>query len=321
MMAARAGCSRVVGAELSAAMCDAAERTLARNGLASKCAARSRSVVVVGGAAAAREALEMSDLPGRRRFLPAAAGGAPVLTLLSRAPRIPRLRRCVIVNRDARRLLSVDSSLVRSGLKPEGTAPELDQRADLMVFELFDSGLLGEGVLHVTAHANQHLLQPHAVMVPSVRETRAFQRWQQRQGQLPSRFRRMMPPRVARPLHSAQAARVYCQLVQRRCGPLVAGVDLTDANRYHWRPDYEGADLNGHDGQDTGAGDWVALTDPVEAFAFDFHRAAQHVARGGEERVLLARAVRGGVANGVVFWFDLAMDEQGGTLSTSPYGA
>lgn len=43
MMAARAGCATVVGAELSAAMCDAAERTVARNGLASRRVFSSRS--------------------------------------------------------------------------------------------------------------------------------------------------------------------------------------------------------------------------------------------------------------------------------------
>lgn len=122
---------------------------------------------------------------------------------------------------------------------------------------------------------------------------------------------------------------MYCQLVQRRCGPSAHGVDLTDANRYHWRPDYEGVDLDGGpgganaanaaDGGD-GEAEWVALSEPQEAFAFDFARAEEHVARGGEERVLRARATRSGVCNAVVFWFDLALDEST-VLSTSPYGA
>lgn len=42
MLAARAGCASVVGVELSAAMCDAAERTIARNGLAARRAAPRR---------------------------------------------------------------------------------------------------------------------------------------------------------------------------------------------------------------------------------------------------------------------------------------
>lgn len=74
-----------------------------------------------------------------------------------------------MVNRDARRVLAADSAPVRGGLKPDGCPPELSRRADLLVFELFDSGLLGEGALHVCAHAARHLLQPHAVMVPSAR--------------------------------------------------------------------------------------------------------------------------------------------------------
>ena len=56
----------------------------------------------------------------------------------------------------------------------------------------------------------------------------------------------------------AQAARVYCQLIQRRHAS-VCGVDMRGANRYHWRPDYEGVDL-----QDC-RNEWMPLSEPQQA--------------------------------------------------------
>ncbi|KAJ0396410.1 hypothetical protein P43SY_001740 [Pythium insidiosum] len=42
----------------------------------------------------------------------------------------------------------------------------LPQRADMLVSELFDSILLGEAVIPTLRHAREHLLAPHAVIVP-----------------------------------------------------------------------------------------------------------------------------------------------------------
>lgn len=44
---------------------------------------------------------------------------------------------------------------------------ELPRRADLLVSEIFDAGLLGEYVLGALSHAREHLLQPGAVIVPA----------------------------------------------------------------------------------------------------------------------------------------------------------
>lgn len=44
---------------------------------------------------------------------------------------------------------------------------ELPRRADLLVSEIFDAGLLGEYVLAALSHAREHLLQPGAAIVPA----------------------------------------------------------------------------------------------------------------------------------------------------------
>lgn len=111
--------------------------------------------------------------------------------------------RVAVVNGDVRRL--------RAGPQPGGSQGELPARgADLIVFEVFDCGLLGEGALHLAAHASQHLMAPGARLLPC-------------------------------------GARVWCQLLQLDRLESVAGgaADVSAANRWHWRPDYEGVELGG----------------------------------------------------------------------------
>ena len=79
-------------------------------------------------------------------------------------------------------------------------------RPVLLHVQVFDNGLLGEGVLHMLAAARQKLLTKDATLVPA-------------------------------------AATVYCQPLQMRVGQ-VAGFDMQQANRWQWRPDYEGIHLN-----------------------------------------------------------------------------
>ena len=71
--------------------------------------------------------------------------------------------------------------------------------------QVFDSGCIGEGVLHILAAAQARLLAPGAALVPA-------------------------------------AARVWCQPIQLRVGA-VLGFDCGQANRWRWRPDYEGVEL------------------------------------------------------------------------------
>ena len=172
--------------------------------------------------------------------------------------------RVLCLNRDVRRVFTKESEgLVRGGLKPDGTQVEMDRPADIMVYEVFDSGLIGEGVLHILAAARRRLLAGDAALIPA-------------------------------------RATVYAQPVEMRLGTVRCGggggsggggsgggltgsgvdeaafeFDMSQANRWRWRPDYEGVNL------EKCRDKWRALGDPVEVFEFDFY----DVAAEAEERV------------------------------------
>ena len=174
------------------------------------------------------------------------------------------LGKILVLDRDVRRMDTV--------MKPDGTAPELPRRADLAVFEIFDSGLIGEGVLHCLTAARARLLQMDAALVPA-------------------------------------RATVYAQPLEMRLTSAV-GIDVSQANRWRWRPDYEGVELvHCRDA-------WTPLADPVEVFSFDFYEVERSMQP--EEAVLDFKISKDGVVNAVAMWFDLHLDEEN-TLSTSPY--
>lgn len=114
---------------------------------------------------------------------------------------------CTIMNGFLDKILVLDRDVRRMDVlrKPDGTAPELQRPVDLAVFEVFDSGLIGEGILHILAAAKAKLLMPDAYLVPC-------------------------------------SADVYAQPIQLRVNS-VKGLDVQQANRWRWRSDYEGVEL------------------------------------------------------------------------------
>lgn len=143
------------------------------------------------------------------------------------------------------------------------------------------------------------------------------------------------------------AARVWCQPIQMRVGG-VLGWDCAQANRWRWRPDYEGVELGRcrwalagcwpssplhtlsqcatlrlpRCKQDAPSRSslhmpawpcscresWVPLGEPVEAFYFDLTDAVAHMAPA--EAALPLRFAAAGVFNAVATWFDLQLDEE-----------
>ena len=94
--------------------------------------------------------------------------------------------------------------------------------------------------------------------------------------------------------------------------------DFSHANRWRWREEYEGIDLE----SDANRGKWRALSAPFETFAFDFYDVTPETL-APETRRAKPPIVADGVCNAVAFWFELELgvDEHGNaiTLSTSPY--
>ena len=87
--------------------------------------------------------------------------------------------------------------------------------------EVFDAGLIGEGALHMFAAVQRNLVAESYELVPS-------------------------------------SATVYFQLLEMRTG-VVRGFDMSQLNRFRWRPDYEGMDLASQMGER-----WSPLSDVHE---------------------------------------------------------
>lgn len=181
---------------------------------------------------------------------------------------------CTIMNGYLGKILVLDRDVRRMDVlrKPDGTAPELQRRVDMAVFEVFDSGLIGEGVLHILAAARARLLMPDAVLVPCMAE-------------------------------------IYAQPIQMRLDQ-VEGFDVQQANRWKWRPDYEGVELGKKKSS------WVPLAPPLKVFSFDFYDLEQCITQN--ESHLSFEVQQSGVCNAIAMWFRLHLDEET-SLSTSPY--
>ena len=188
------------------------------------------------------------------------------------------------VHRDVRSVFTAETEgLPTAGgraMKPDGGVPEMETKADVAAYEIFDSGLIGEGALHALAAARARLLVPDAALVPA-------------------------------------SAVVYAQVIEMRHAEVACGpdprfrFDLAAANRWRWRPEYEGVDL------DKRRRRWRPLAPPVEAFRFDFANVTPETLRP-ETRELVARVDARGTCNAVAFWFELRLDERR-SLSTSPH--
>ena len=113
----------------------------------------------------------------------------------------------------------------------DGREPDIPRRADMLIYEVFDSGLIGEGALHAVAYAFANLLKPDATILP-------------------------------------MGATVYAQAIEMRldevplCGERA---DVQQLNRYRWREDYEGYELGKMRDK------WRPLTEPEAVFTFDFY--------------------------------------------------
>ena len=179
----------------------------------------------------------------------------------------------MFLNRDARRLFTKESEgLIKHGLKPDGNYPEMERKADILVYEVFDSGLIGEGALHIVGMAKHRLLCPDATMIPC-------------------------------------AASVYAQPIQIRIDD-VSDFDCAQANRWRWRNDYEGINL------ELCPDKWKPLAPFKEVFDFDFHKYTENLSPANVE--LDFDIDTDGVFNAVVFWFKLQLDDET-ELTTSPY--
>ena len=183
-------------------------------------------------------------------------------------------------NKDVRRLFTKESEgLIKHGLKPDGNYPEMDKKSDVLAFEVFDSGLIGEGAFHIVGMARHRLLKPDATLVPRAAKMFAapieyrFQNYQTLDGK-----------------HT---------------------IDLTNANRWRYRDDYEGVNL-----EKLPKNSWRALARPKPFFNFDFYAWEENMRP--KEEAMSFEITEEGTFNAIAFWFDLELDEEI-TLTTNPF--
>ncbi len=92
----------------------------------------------------------------------AARAGAASVTTCEQNPMLAELARRIIAQHGFSDVITVISK--RSTDLVVGV--DMAQRADLVVSEIVDCGLIGEGVLPTVAHARDHLLAPHGTLLP-----------------------------------------------------------------------------------------------------------------------------------------------------------
>ncbi len=143
---------------------------------------------------------------------------------------------------------------------------QMMRKANLLVTETVDCGLLGEGIIPTIAHAKANLLTEDAQIVPC-------------------------------------AATVYAMVVESprlrnlNCSRMAAGFDVGLINQYA-TANYFPVRL--------AAFDYRALTDPFEVFHFDFANGAIVP----DQKTITVRAQREGVAQCIIFWFHMQLDEE-----------
>ena len=182
-------------------------------------------------------------------------------------------------NKDIRCLFTKESEgLIKHGLKPDSNFPEMERKSDVLVYEVFDSGLIGEGVCHIVGMVRHRLLKTDATLVPRAAKMFAA----------PIEFR----------FNSYETLDGKCTIA------------LSSTNRWKYREDYEGVNL-----EKLPKNTWKALAKPKPFFYFDFYDYEKNL-RAKEEHMTF-EITENGVFNAIAFWFDLELDDQV-TLTTNP---
>ena len=175
----------------------------------------------------------------------------------------------------------LDSQVAVINRKSTALSPgeDLPTAANVVVAEIVDVGLLGEGVLPTLRHALQELAVPGAAVIPC-------------------------------------GATVHAALIEipgmRRVNPVkqISGFDLSDFDRFRVPGEYQELRLKGvaH----------TLLSEPVEVVRFDFTRPVAFVPEDAPRCIPLRfTATSDGCVHGVAFWFTLELDSET-RISTHP---
>lgn len=212
--------------------------------------------------------LDIGSGTGLLAMMSARAGAKETITC-EMVPQLAELARdTVALNGLADRIVTLDKKSTTLAI-----GNQMVHKANLLVTETVDCGLLGEGIVHSIAHAKANLLTENAQIVPSAATVYAMV---------------VESPRL-RNLNFAQSA---------------AGFDVSLINRYATAM-YFPVRLD--------AFEYTPLTDPFEVFHFDFVNGTI----AGDRKTIDVRARRDGVAQCIIFWFNMQLDPQN-SISNEP---
>ncbi|XP_065333722.1 protein arginine N-methyltransferase 7 [Cloeon dipterum] len=163
---------------------------------------------------------------------------------------------------------------------------DLEQRANILVTEVFDTDLIGEGAIETFRHANSHLLEPGSFVIPST----ATIYIQLVSGQIFQHWMRLQPePRVQVTVPKDMEECSFSNSHDMQ-------ISMLEPNK-----------------------DFVALSEPVPVLDFDLTSGTLAMKRS---EAVAIEAIADGSCPGVFFWWDLKMDpEKKVTLSCAPHWA
>jgi len=158
---------------------------------------------------------------------------------------------------------------------------DMPARADLLISEILDSGLIGEGVVKYVRHARRELLTADARILPRGATVKAML---------------VELPRL-RPVNPV--------------GP-ICGFDLSAFARFQNLDEYESIDLKREP--------WHAVSEVFTAYEFDFTNLPPEAsAEAPHSTALAAKIVEDGRFHAIAFWFDLHLDDTL-SISSGPDG-
>ena len=169
-------------------------------------------------------------------------------------------------------------------LKPEALGFKDGARPTVVLSEVLDDGLLGEGVIPTVAHARRELAVPNALIIPAAAKVWAMV------VAMPSQPEPIIMPARSTP-EGCAAQRWHAYDTMRP--PEVKKYTSLRLDRVQFTP----------------------LTAPFPVFAFDFDAPLDHPSSTAEysrEQDIAVDAIATGTANAVVFWFTLTLTRNGG---------
>ncbi|XP_073986199.1 arginine methyltransferase 7 isoform X2 [Rhodnius prolixus] len=208
----------------------------------------------------------------------AANCGADTIVACEGFPPMADIAKCLLQDNclaNKIKVISKRSTQLRVGV-------DLDHKANILVTEVFDTELIGEGAIETFNHANEHLLEDDAIVIPS-------------------------------------AARVYCQVIEsdllqsaNKIRPKFLVLHGNELRLPRNMVNCTGT-CGVHDIQldQIHPNDVKILSSPLQIFKFDF---CKSVIPYNETSKISFEALTNGMCTSVAFWWELDMDAAGETV-------